>query len=100
MPFPLAQAVDETSLATFLLVTIAYFALLWLSVSFTRSEFRLIGAGLLTAVAAMAYGCLVFPGGPLLAPQLMKLGFVLVLGGLVLRTLESRETPPSEAGHE
>ena len=43
---------------------------------------------------------LVLPGGPLLAPQLMKLAFVLVLGGLVLLLIDRNPTspPPLEDG--
>jgi predicted phage tail protein len=65
-------------------------------------DLRLIGLGILTAVASIGYSSLVAGGAVLVAPMLMKLGFLLVLGGIVAqllavtqRTAELRETEVS-----
>jgi hypothetical protein len=97
MDVPFAQRLDESAIGAFVLISIAYLVLLWLTTYIAMREFKLVGAGLLTAVAAMAYGTLVLPTGPMLAPQMMKLAVVLVLGGLVLSAVDrARGTTPED----
>lgn len=84
----------------FLLITLPYLLSLWLTQIFVREGARLIAAGVLTAIAAVAYSSLVLPGGALLAGQLMKLGFILVLGGIGLQALRRHEAGAPTSSEE
>ena len=90
------------STATFVLISMFYLLLLWLVVYMTGREFRLISAGLLTAVAAVGYGTLVWPAGPIYAPYLLTLAFLLVLTGIGMNLLERprHDAPPQESQHD
>ena len=100
MPFLLAQShVTEGDAIAFGLVSLGFVVIsviiLWLVDSYPP---KLILLGLVTAVASIGYGGLVgslIPSGMLLAPTLMKIGVVLVLGGVGCSLLESlRGAPP------
>lgn len=91
---------EPHAVALFLLITLPYLLLLLLTWFRGRGGMRLVAAGLLTAIAAMAYSSLVLPGGALLAGQFMKLGFILVLGGIGLQALNCREVVAPASAEE
>jgi hypothetical protein len=107
MPLPvLAQFSPEVSIGGYAFVTVFYLVLMlgamWL---FKAAGARLILLGLLTAVAAVGYSGIVGPS-VVVAPTMMKIAFLLVLGGvvvpLVVRADQSgpERTPAEEASHD
>lgn len=85
-PELLAQGADESSVVGFIFISLAYLGLtVVVSLSSRAADIRLIGLGLLTAVAAMGYASVVYGPGMAVAPMMMKLAILLVLGGIALR---------------
>lgn len=97
MPSPLlAQFPPEVSIGGYAAVTFFYVVLtlgaVWL---FNAAGARLIVLGLLTAIAAVGYSGIVGPS-VVVAPTLMKIAFLLVLGGIVVPLLVGAERGRSE----
>jgi hypothetical protein len=82
--FVLAQYPPEVSIGGYATVTLFYVVLtlgvMWL---FKPAGARLILLGLLTGIAAVGYAGIVGPA-VVVAPSLMKIAFLLVLGGVVV----------------
>jgi hypothetical protein len=83
------SAVSELSVVAFAVISIAYLVLCWL-VILRCSSGELIGLGLLTTVASAGYGSIVLPAGPEIAHTMIRIAFLLILGGLVQRVFELR----------
>jgi len=103
-PFPEHTPSPEAILA-FAMITAAYlFLVVVVALSSRVHDLRLIGIGLLTGVASIGYASIVSGGAFLVAPLLMKIAFLLILGGLVTRLLSessrSGVASPAETHHE
>jgi hypothetical protein len=107
MPMPvLAQFSPEVSIGGYAFVTVFYLVLMlgamWL---FKATRARLILLGLLTAIASVGYSGIVGPS-VVVAPTMMKIAFLLVLGGVVVPLVvrggqAGREcTTEEEASHD
>ncbi len=102
----LAQFSPEVSIGGYAFVTIFYVVLMlgavWL---FKATGARLILLGLLTAIASVGYSGIVGPS-MVVAPTMMKIAFLLVLGGVVVPLVvrggqAGRErTTQEEASHD
>ena len=93
----LAQShVSDESIIAFAVISFVYLILSWLVIRQRCSGSDLIGLGILTAVASAGYGSIVLPTGPLIAPTLIRIAFVLVLGGLIQQVFDRR--PASGSG--
>ena len=88
-------AVSEVSAFAFVAISVVYLVLCWLVIRRCSSG-ELIGLGLLTTVAAAGYGSLVLPAGPDIAQTMIRIAFLLVLGGLVQRIFELRGPSQSD----
>jgi hypothetical protein len=83
-------------------VTMAFLFLLWLTDTSSRPlGTTLILWGLLVVIASCGYGLIGVPTMMVLTPALMKLGFLLVLGGLAWSLLTACPKPSEseEADH-
>jgi hypothetical protein len=90
---------SEEAIAAFAFITIGYLILVVLVTLSSRfHDLRLIGLGLLTAVASVGYTSLVSGGAVLAGPMLMKLAMLLILGGLATRLLQSNESTAVASG--
>lgn len=86
--FLLAQdRVPEASYISFAVISMAYLFLMWLVIH-KGSGTELIGLGLLTMVATVGYGSLVQPAGPLMVPTMVRIAFLLILGGVIAQVLK------------
>jgi hypothetical protein len=91
---------DDHSLVAFVLLTVIFLVLVAIILQVVQSyETKLILLGLVCAVTATGYVSLV-PAAGMLAPVLMKIGVLLVLGGLAcsLMTYLRGGPPPQSAG--
>lgn len=113
LPPLVAQVVDESAIVGFVGITIPFLILAFIVYFAASNEGRLIALGVLMSVAAVGYSCIVVPGGAMVTPSLMKIAFLLVLAGVVMRLLAncsacipvgepiSEPTPaPQEPRHE
>lgn len=89
--FPFPDPADAA--IAFALVSVFYLAILFLTLFIARREFKLVLLGLVTAVASIGYASLVGGGAILVAPTLMKLAVLLVLGGMAMQLLSRWERP-------
>jgi hypothetical protein len=87
MPVDYSDAV-----ASYAAIAVIYVGLIGFTLLVVGREFRLVIVGLLTAVAAIGFGGLSLPTSVVLAPGLMKLAFLLVLGGLAQPLIMGRAT--------
>jgi hypothetical protein len=94
-------AASEEAIAAFAVITIAYLVLVVLVTLSSRfHDLRLIGLGLLTAVASVGYMSLVSGGAIVAGPVLMKIAVLLILGGLATRLLQTNESRTTIASGE
>gem|GEM_PF-4490090 len=80
--------IPEGSYIAFALISIVYLFFTWLVIH-KGSGTELIGLGLLTMVASVGYGSLVQPAGPVMAATMIRVAFLLILGGVVAQVLKS-----------
>jgi hypothetical protein len=101
MQFPMsAEVVPPEAIVAYAMITIAYlFFVVVVALSSRVHDLRLIGLGLLTAVASVGYASIVSGGAVVVAPMMMRLAFLLILGGIVTRLMATSSSAP-EARHE
>ena len=95
-----ATPAADTAVVTFILLTVVFLMLVALILQVVPSyDTKLILLGLICAVTATGYISLI-PAAITLAPGLMKIGVLLVLGGLAcsLLTYLRGGPPPQSAG--
>lgn len=99
LPFPEHTASPEATVG-FAMITAGYlFLVVVVALSSKMHDLRLIGIGLLTAVAAVGYSSIVSGGAFVVAPMLMKIAFLLILGGIVTRLVATCGAAP-ESRHD
>lgn len=89
----------DSSIIAFVLITVIYLVLTGMTLFVARPSFKVLGAGLLTAVAATGYAGLVGGGAALVAPTLMKIAFLLVLIAGASHLLDRPPPPPPPPHH-
>ncbi len=88
--------IEEESIVALIFITVGYLLLLTLVTLTSRSNsLRLIGLGLVTAVAGVMYSSLV-PTAALTTPIMMKIGFLLVLAGVLVPFASGSKTPATQ----
>jgi len=103
MPPLLAEVVADPgnllhpgALAIYVLLTAAFLAVAFVILLKVSSyEAKLIFLGLLVVVVAIGYGAFLVPGVAL-APSLVKIGVILVLGGIAISVLSYLRGAPGE----
>jgi heme A synthase len=91
----------------FVVSTIVFLLLCWAVLRWGRTQAsKLLVLGILFAVVSVGYGALIaMPTVAILAPGLMKIAIILILGGVacsvlpILRGSSAAETPNSEQAH-
>lgn len=99
--------VPAESYVSFAVISVAYLFFVWLVIQ-KGSGTELIGLGLLTMVAAVGFGSLVQPAGPLMMPTMIRVSFLLILGGVIAQVLKqakgsgscSADSSSKESRHE
>jgi hypothetical protein len=94
----LAQVPNDVSIGGYAAITVAYLILVVLVTLTSRThDVRLVALGLLTAVAAVGYSGMILGPAVVVTPGLMKIAFLLILGGIVVRLLGSGGTSTDSA---
>ena len=89
--------ISEGSVIAFAVISFVYLFLSWIVIRRHCSGSDLIGLGILTAVASAGYGSIVLPTGPLIAPTLIRIAFLLILGGVIQQVFDRR--PANNSGN-
>jgi hypothetical protein len=85
-------ASPEAMIGYAMITAIYFFLVVIVTLSSRLHDLRLIGIGLLTAVASIGYTAIVSGGAIVAGPMLMKIAVLLVLGGLATRLLNAPQT--------
>ena len=84
------------AMAAFVLMSLMYLVVSFVTLFFAPRDIGLITAGIISAVASICYSSLVGGGAAFVAPTLMKIGVLLVLGGIVTRLLDKPQAAAAE----
>lgn len=86
------------AIIAFAMTSLVYLVASLLALFFAPRDAKLIAVGIITAVASIGYSGLVGGGAVVVAPTLMKIGVLLVLGGIVTRILDKPQAAVVEEG--
>ena len=81
-------------------ISVIYLIATLLALLVLPKHVKLIAAGIVTAVASIGYAGMVAGGAIVVAPTLMKLAVVLVLGGIAVPLLDSSTKTADGGTHE
>ena len=84
------------AIIAFAMTSLVYLVATLLALCFAPRDVKLIAVGILTAVASIGYSSLVGGGAAFVAPTLMKIAVLLVLGGIVTRLLDKPQAAAAE----